>query len=101
MMMQKQGLYSPEYEHDACGIGFVVNIHGKRTHQTVKDGLKILANLAQAAIRSAVVDYTVDDVITTGSTMKGALSVLPEGLDIRIFACALTPSHTSEDSLNA
>ena len=46
MMMQKQGLYSPEYEHDACGIGFVVNIHGKRTHQTVKDGLKILANLA-------------------------------------------------------
>lgn len=42
-----------------------------------------------------------DDVITTGSTMKGALSVLPEGLDIRIFACALTPSHTSEDSLNA
>ena len=45
-MMQKQGLYSPEYEHDACGIGFVVNIHGKRTHQTVKDGLKILANLA-------------------------------------------------------
>ncbi|MBO4748370.1 MAG: hypothetical protein J5607_10010 [Clostridiales bacterium] len=46
MMMQKQGLYSPEFEHDACGIGFVVNIHGKRTHQTVKDGLKILANLA-------------------------------------------------------
>ncbi len=45
-MMQKQGLYSPEYEHDACGIGFVVNIHGKRTHQTVKDGLRILANLA-------------------------------------------------------
>ena len=42
-----------------------------------------------------------DDVITTGSTMKGALSVLPEGLDVRIFACALTPSHTSEDSLNA
>ena len=46
MMMQKQGLYSPDYEHDACGIGFVVNVHGKKTHQTVKDGLKILANLA-------------------------------------------------------
>ena len=45
-MMQKQGMYSPEYEHDACGIGFVVNIHGKKTHQTVKDGLRILANLA-------------------------------------------------------
>ncbi|MBP5186266.1 MAG: glutamate synthase subunit alpha, partial [Clostridiales bacterium] len=46
MMMQKQGLYSPDFEHDACGIGFVVNVHGKKTHQTVKDGLKILANLA-------------------------------------------------------
>ena len=44
--MKKQGLYSPEYEHDACGIGFVVNIHGKRSHKTVKDGLTILANLA-------------------------------------------------------
>ena len=42
-----------------------------------------------------------DDVITTGSTMRGALSVLPEGLDLRIFACALTPSRTSEDFLNA
>ena len=43
---QKQGLYSPEFEHDACGIGIVVNIHGDKSHQMVKDGLTILANLA-------------------------------------------------------
>ncbi len=43
---KKQGLYSPEFEHDACGIGIVVNIHGNKSHQMVKDGLTILANLA-------------------------------------------------------
>ena len=42
----KQGLYSPEFEHDACGIGFVVNIHGERSHKIVKQGLTILENLA-------------------------------------------------------
>ena len=43
---KKQGLYSPEFEHDACGIGVVANIHGKKSHQMVMDGLTILANLA-------------------------------------------------------
>ena len=41
-----QGMYSPEFEHDACGIGFVVNIHGKKSHTIVRQGLTILANLA-------------------------------------------------------
>lgn len=41
-----QGMYSPEFEHDACGIGFVVNIHGNRSHKIVRQGLTILANLA-------------------------------------------------------
>lgn len=43
---QAQGMYSPEFEHDACGIGFVVNIHGKKSHTIVRQGLTILANLA-------------------------------------------------------
>ena len=41
----KQGLYDPQFEHDSCGIGFVVNIKGKKSHQTVTDGLQILVNL--------------------------------------------------------
>ena len=41
-----QGMYSPELEHDACGIGFVVNIHGEKSHTIVRQGLTILANLA-------------------------------------------------------
>ena len=41
----KQGLYDPQFEHDSCGIGFVVNMKGKKSHQLVADGLRILMNL--------------------------------------------------------
>ena len=41
----KQGLYDPQFEHDACGLGFVVNIKGKKSHQLVGDALQILVNL--------------------------------------------------------
>ncbi len=41
----KQGLYDPQFEHDACGLGFVVNMKGKKSHQLVSDALKILVHL--------------------------------------------------------
>ncbi len=41
----KQGLYDPQFEHDSCGIGFVVNMKGRKSHQLVTDGLQILMNL--------------------------------------------------------
>jgi glutamate synthase (NADPH) large chain len=41
-----QGLYNPAHEHDACGIGFVVNIGGEASHDIVLKGLEILQNLA-------------------------------------------------------
>jgi glutamate synthase (ferredoxin) len=41
----KQGLYDPQFEHDACGLGFVVHMKGKKSHQIVADALKILVNL--------------------------------------------------------
>jgi len=41
----KQGLYDPAFEHDACGIGFVVNIKGKKSHQIVEQALTVLQNL--------------------------------------------------------
>src|SRR5580698_8766538 len=40
-----QGLYDPRFEHDACGLGFVVHMKGKKSHQMVTDALKILVNL--------------------------------------------------------
>ncbi|MBI4891016.1 MAG: glutamate synthase large subunit [Acidobacteria bacterium] len=39
------GLYHPGNEHDACGIGFVVNIAGKRSHDIIQKGIQILLNL--------------------------------------------------------
>ncbi len=41
----KQGLYDPQFEHDACGLGFVVDMKGRKSHQLVSDALKILVNL--------------------------------------------------------
>src|SRR5579864_1685262 len=42
----EQGLYDPRNEHDACGIGFVVNIQGEQSHDIISKGLQILINLA-------------------------------------------------------
>ncbi|HET6305592.1 MAG TPA: glutamate synthase central domain-containing protein, partial [Rhodopila sp.] len=41
----RQGLYDPRNEHDACGVGFVVNIKGRKSHDIISQGLKILENL--------------------------------------------------------
>src|SRR5688572_32156843 len=40
-----QGLYDPAHEHDACGVGFVVNIKGARSHAIVRQALQVLINL--------------------------------------------------------
>src|SRR4026209_2873900 len=42
----KQGLYDPEQEKDSCGIGFVVNFKGQKSHTIVQQGLQILENLS-------------------------------------------------------
>ncbi len=39
------GLYQPQYEHDACGVGMVVNIHGGKSHELVDQALKVLENM--------------------------------------------------------
>ena len=39
------GLYDPQFEHDACGIGAVVDIKGRKSHQTVDDALSIVERL--------------------------------------------------------
>jgi len=42
---QKQGLYDPRHEHDACGVGFVADVKGRRSHQIVRNALEVLRNL--------------------------------------------------------
>jgi glutamate synthase (ferredoxin) len=41
----KQGLYDPQFEHDSCGVGFVVNIKGRKSHKIIRDALTVLINL--------------------------------------------------------
>ena len=42
---QKQGLYDPNFEHDACGVGFVVDIQGRRSHKILQQAIEVLRNL--------------------------------------------------------
>ena len=44
-MPEVQGLYDPRNEHDACGIGFVANIKGQRSHEVIAKGIQVLVNL--------------------------------------------------------
>ncbi len=42
---EEQGLYRPQHEHDGCGIGFVADIEGRKSHDIVLKGIEILINL--------------------------------------------------------
>ncbi len=42
---EKQGLYDPQFEHDACGVGFIVHVKGNKSHEIVEQALTILLNL--------------------------------------------------------
>ena len=44
-MRKGNGLYNATYEHDACGVGMVVNIHGNKSHELVDNALKVLENM--------------------------------------------------------
>ena len=50
---EDQGLYRSEFEHDNCGIGAVVNIKGKKTHDTVANALRIVEHLEHRAGKDA------------------------------------------------
>jgi len=50
---QKQGLYDPQFEHDSCGVGFVCNIKGKKSHEIVRQGLEVLRRLAHRGATGA------------------------------------------------
>ena len=41
----RQGLYDPQFEHDACGVAFVADMHGRATRDIVDKGIQALVNL--------------------------------------------------------
>ena len=50
---KKQGLYDPQFEHDSCGVGFVCNIKGQRSHKIIKQGLEVLRRLSHRGATGA------------------------------------------------
>jgi glutamate synthase (NADPH/NADH) large chain len=68
---EKQGLYDPRNEHDACGVGFVANIKGRKSHEVVACGLEILINLDHRGAVGA------DPLVGDGA---GILIQIPDGL---------------------
>jgi glutamate synthase (NADPH/NADH) large chain len=68
---EKQGLYDPRNEHDACGVGFVANIKGRKSHEVVSCGLEILINLDHRGAVGA------DPLVGDGA---GILIQIPDGL---------------------
>jgi glutamate synthase (NADPH/NADH) large chain len=66
-----QGLYDPANEHDACGVGFVANIKGAKSHDIIKRGLQILVNLDHRGAVGA------DPLVGDGA---GCLIQIPDGL---------------------
>ena len=56
-----QGLYDPRYEHDSCGVGFIVDLKGRKSHQIIRDGLTALLNLNHRSVPAAVAENNTGD----------------------------------------
>src|SRR5258705_6223569 len=94
MQPQKQGLYDPAYEHDACGVAFVARLDATPSHETVQRALTALGNLehrgAEGAdantgdgagitvqIPDAFFRATVDELPSAGAVGSGAVLFAP------------------------
>ena len=42
---ERQGLYDPTLEHDSCGVGFIVDMHNRASHDIIRQGLELIGNL--------------------------------------------------------
>ena len=76
----KQGLYDPRFEHDACGVGFVVNIKGRKSHEIVRQALTILINLEHPLVMAALGDGHVEDTTFRRLSYEIAFSEYAMGL---------------------
>ncbi|MCD2197779.1 glutamate synthase large subunit [Actinomycetospora endophytica] len=83
-----QGLYDPAYEHDACGVGAVVDTTGRRSHGIVADALQVLHNLDHRGAAGSE---------PTSGDGAGILVQLPDELLRATVDAALPPPRPSED----
>ena len=102
----RKGLYNPAYEHDACGVGMVVNIHGNKSHELVDNALKVLENMrhrgAEGAdnktgrkaptTKPAMVQVSCCRYRTNSYCFKGYLYLKKASTGRASFSCPRTPS---------
>ncbi|MDO9154283.1 MAG: hypothetical protein Q7U47_11405, partial [Paludibacter sp.] len=50
---EQRSLYSSRNEHDACGVGLVLNLHGEKSHEIVEKSLQVLENMVHRGAESA------------------------------------------------
>lgn len=89
----KQGFFDPNNEVDACGVGFIVNIKGKKSHDIVRQGIQILENLAHRGAcgcdpetgDGAGILIQMPDVFLRKEMQKQDITLPPEG----DYACGL------------
>jgi len=70
-MPAAQGLYDPNNEHDACGVGFVAHIKGAKSHAIVRQGLQILINLDHRGAVGADVAHRIDGARACAADQDG------------------------------
>ena len=70
---KKQGLYDPQFEHDACGVGFVANIKGHKSHAIIRNGIEILEHVKRYDNSIAVI------IMTAFSTVNNAVEAMKKG----------------------
>ncbi len=113
----RQGLYDPANEHDACGVGFVANVKGRKSHEIIRQGLQILENLTHrgavgadpragdgAGILMQVPDrFLREECAALGMTLPAAgdygvgMLFLPRNVDSRNHCEALITRTISEE----
>lgn len=100
----KQGLYDPAFEHDSCGVGFIVNIKGQKSHDIIRQGVQILENLTHRGAcgcdpetgDGAGILIQMPDAFLRKEMAKQDITLPPEG----DYACGLVFLPPSPDDRN-
>ena len=84
---EQTGLYDATNEHDACGVGMVVNIHGNKSHELVDSALKVLENMRHRGAEGA------DNKTGDGAGIMLAHIAVAIAADIIFFFILFPSSH--------
>ena len=82
---EKQGLYDPQFEHDSCGVGFIADMNGGKTHAIVRKALQVLINLEHRGAKGCEVN-TGDGAGITMQVPDKFLRAEAKKLGIKTFA---------------